>query len=171
MKRRGGLIDWPFPWRFDRSRYSELYLMSQVTEAQVQNAVLQLLHVYRIDAAPIDAGGRRQRGRMMGAARAAGVDLGGVQNVKTGREIPAGFADVEATLAPGGRALYIEVKAPAWIDPSGKIIRAAGSPSPDQLRFLLSKQQRGALVMVAWSAPDVEEQIGYLFDANLKALR
>jgi hypothetical protein len=162
---------WPFPWRFDRSRYTDLYLASQVTEEQVQKAIIEFLAIFRIDAMPIDAGGRRQRGRMMGAARAAGVDLAGVQNVKTGRQIPAGFADLEATLAPIGRALYIEVKAPAWINEEGKIIRAAGHPSPDQIEFLFSKHRRGAVVLVAWSAPDVEEIVGEYFDANLKALR
>ena len=108
--------------------------------------------MYRVDAVPIDAGGRRQRGRMMGAAKAAGVALGGIQNVKTGRAIPAGFADLEATLAPEGRSLYTEVKAPRWIDSNGGIIRPAGKPSAEQLEFLLSKYVRGAIVMVAWSA-------------------
>src|SRR6266404_8972799 len=97
-------VSYPFPWKFEGYRYGDLYLMQQVTEEQVQKQILELLALYEVDAIPIDAGGRRQRGRMMGAAKAAGIDLAGVQNVKTGRAIPAGFADVEATLAPAGRS-------------------------------------------------------------------
>jgi hypothetical protein len=145
--------------------------MCQVTENQVQESILEFLAVYKIDAMPIDAGGRRQRGRMMGAARAAGVDLAGVQNVKTGRGIPKGFADLEATLAPSGRALYIEVKAPAWIDGDGKIIRSAGTLSDEQVDFLLLKHRRGAVVLVAWSAEDVRVWLGAMLNANLWALR
>jgi hypothetical protein len=164
-------MKWPFPWQFDRALYPDLYLMSRVSEGRVQTDIVDFLQLYKIDAVPIDAGGRRQRGRMMGAARAAGVDLAGVQNVKTGRAIPAGFADIEATLAPTGRALYIEVKAPAWIYPgTKKLLRSAGRPTNDQLEFLLSKYERGALVMVAWSAADVERWFGKYLQRNRSAL-
>lgn len=161
---------WPFPWKFDGSRYGDLYLMNQVTEAQVQKDILAMLALYKVDAVPIDAGGRRQRGRMMGAAKAAGVNLAGVQNVKTGAAIPAGFADLEATLAPEGRSLYIEVKAPAWIDGKNKVIRRAGKASPEQLEFLLSKYERGAIVLVAWSSQDVEDYVPEL-DLNRRSVR
>jgi hypothetical protein len=156
----------PFPWRFDRDRYSNLYLMRHVSEDQVQNDILHLLHTYQVDACPIDAGGRRQRGRFMGAARDAGVDLGGIQNVKTGRAIPSGFADLEATLAPNGRAVYIEVKAPLWINADEAVVRAAGVASIEQLEFLVSKYERGAFVMVAWSSQDVEKHAGHLLQEN-----
>jgi hypothetical protein len=162
---------WPFPWMFESERYNDLYLMSCVTEAKVQSDILDLFWVYKVDGVPIDAGGRRQRGRMMGAARAAGVNLAGVQNVKTGRAIPRGFADLEATLAPEGRALYIEVKAPRWIDDQKRTIRVAGKASDDQLEFLLSKHERGALVMVAWSAGDVDRWFGKFLRQNQNALR
>jgi hypothetical protein len=161
----------PFPWKFDIARYSDLYLLSQVSEGRAQADILELLRVYDVDACPIDAGGRRQRGRMMGAARAAGIALAGIQNVKVGRAIPAGFADLEATLAPAGRSLYIECKAPAWLDENRKIIRAAGRPSAEQLDFLLSKHARGALVMVAWAATDVETCMGPHLRLNRTALR
>jgi hypothetical protein len=160
----------PFPWRFDRDRYSKLYLMRHVTEEQVQSDILQLLHTYQVDAVPIDAGGKRQRGRFMGAARDAGVDLGGIENTKTGRAIPAGFADLEATLAPDGRAMYIEVKAPLWINATEAIVRSAGVASIEQIEFLCSKFERGALVMVAWSSEDVEKHLGDLLQQNRKAL-
>jgi hypothetical protein len=162
--------DYPFPWKFEGYRYDDLYLMQQVTEAQVQKEIIDLLALYRVDAVAIDAGGRRQRGRMMGAAKAAGINLGGVQNVKTGAAIPAGFSDLEATFAPAGRACYIEVKAPAWIDTEKRVIRRAGQPSAEQLEFLLSKHQRGAAVLVAWSSKDVEEALTDLLKENRRSL-
>jgi hypothetical protein len=162
---------YPFPWKFHLDRYGDLYLMQQVTEAQVQKEILALLALYDVDAVPIDAGGRRQRGRMMGAAKARGVDLAGIQNAKTGAAIPAGFADLEATLAPDGRSLYIEVKAPAWINAKKKIIRRAGEASRSQLEFLLAKYHRGAFVLVAWSARDVEECLEADLIVNRRALK
>jgi hypothetical protein len=144
--------------------------MRCLKESFVQAQILELLALYRVDAVPIDAGGRRQRGRMMGAAKAAGMNLRGIQNVKTGHAIPKGFADLEATLAPEGRSLYIEVKAPRWIDENGSVIRPAGKPSTEQLAFLLSKHARGAVVMVAWSAFEVDEFLLPLLERNKRAL-
>jgi hypothetical protein len=161
----------PFPWKFEGYRYSDHYLMQGVSEAQVQTDILELLALYDVDAVPIDAGGRRQRGRMMGAAKAAGINLAGVQNVKTGAAIPAGFADLEATLAPSGRSLYIEVKAPAWLDAKRKIIRRAGQASAQQLEFLLAKHRRGACVLVAWSAEDVDKFVSEALRVNRRSLR
>jgi hypothetical protein len=161
----------PFPWKFEQSRYNDLYLMQQLTEAQVQKEIIATLALYKVDAVPIDAGGRRQRGRMMGAAKAAGISLGGIQNVKTGAAIPSGFSDLEATLAPVGRSLYIEVKAPAWIDGRKKVIRRAGEASPEQLAFLLSKYERGAIVLVAWSSTDVATYMHAELDLNRRSLR
>jgi hypothetical protein len=163
--------NYPFPWRFDGTRYSDLYLMSQVTEATVQADILALLELYDVDAVPIDAGGRRQRGRMMGAAKKAGIDLSPISTVKTWYSIPAGFADLEATLAPEGRSLYIEVKAPAWWDSNRKVIRKAGQASVEQLDFLISKHRRGACVLVAWSANDVEDYVAAQLHLNRRSLR
>jgi hypothetical protein len=162
---------YPFPHRFNPARYSDLYLMGQITESAVQANILELLKVFDVDGVPIDAGGRRQRGRMTGAAKKAGIDLAAIQNNKTWYSIPAGFADLEATIAPNGRSLYIEVKAPAWLDGQKKTIRRAGEPSPNQLEFLLSKHRRGALVMVAWSTDDVSEYLGTELHFNQRALR
>jgi hypothetical protein len=163
--------EFSFPWRFERSRYSDLYLMSQVTEARVQADILELLKSYNVDAVAIDAGGRRQRGRMMGAAKKAGIDLAGISNVKTWYSIPAGFADLEATLAPAGRALYIEVKAPMWIDGQKRTIRFEGKASNAQLDFLREKARRGALVMIAWSVLDVEAYLNGELRINWRALQ
>lgn len=162
---------YPFPWKFERSRYSEMYLKHCITETLVQKQIIDVLFAYRVDVVAIDAGGRRQRGRMMAAAKAAGISLAGVQNVKTGAAIPSGFSDLEATLAPGGRALYIEVKAPAWLQIDGnKIIRPAGKPSTEQLDFLLSKHSRGALVMVAWGPQDLDAHLLQALRENREAL-
>lgn len=164
-------MSYPFPWKFEGYRYSDLYLMSQITEAQVQKNILELMEAFGVDAVPIDAGGRRQRGRMMAAAKEADATAS-FKRLRLGAEIPAGFSDLEATLAPAGRSLYIEVKAPAWINADKKIIRRAGAPSQDQLDFLLSKHRRGALVMVAWSALDVEDYLGkQSLVSNRKAVR
>ncbi|MGH9747681.1 MAG: hypothetical protein ACRD59_16420, partial [Candidatus Acidiferrales bacterium] len=138
---------------------------------QVQHSSLSLLALYKVDAIPIDAGGRRQRGRMMGAAKKSGIDLGAISNVKTWYSIPAGFADLEGTLAPDGRSLYIEVKAPAWIGSNGHIIRRAGQATPEQLDFLMSKHQRGAVVLVAWSSLDVEQHLGTRLSWNRSAVK
>ena len=161
----------PFPWSYDGSRYSDHYLMSKVTEARVQADIIEVLELYSVDAVAIDAGGRRQRGRMMGAAKKAGVDLATISNAKTWYAIPAGFADLEATLAPHGRALYIEVKAPAWIDAKHNILRRAGEASAQQLEFLLAKHRRGALVLVAWSAKDVEDCVAQNLRVNRRAVK
>jgi hypothetical protein len=163
--------EFSFPWRFERSRYSDHYLVSQVTEARVQEDILELLKSYNVDAVAIDAGGRRQRGRMMGAAKKAGIDLAGISNVKTWYSIPAGFADLEATLAPMGRALYIEVKAPMWIDANRKTIRFEGKASNAQLDFLCEKARRGALVMIAWSVQDVESYLSSELRVNWRSLQ
>jgi hypothetical protein len=161
--------DFPFPWR-EPENSAPSYLMARNTESVVQASILTFLALYEVDAVPIDAGGRRQRGRMIGAAAAAGVDLKGVQNTKTGRAIPAGFADIEATLAPNGRALYIEVKAPRWLNSGGRQIKAAGKATDDQLAFLQSKFDRGAIVLVAWSCNEVWEYLSAELRANKEYL-
>ena len=162
--------EFPFPWKFERVRYHELYLSSRVTETRVQADILDLLWNYRVDAVAIDAGGRRQRGRMIAAGKASGLQLDGIAAAKTGGGIPAGFADLEATLAPQGRALYIEVKAPMWIE-GKRTVRFEGKPSSAQLDFLSEKHRRGALVMLAWSADDVEQYLRGELDINWRALR
>jgi hypothetical protein len=161
---------YPFPWHFRPSNYSDLYLMSCVPESQVQRDILQLLKTYRIDAIPVDAGGRRARGRVAAMASSLGLQAGILAAARTGGEIPGGFSDLEATLAPSGRALYIEVKAPAWCDQGRRFLRSAGAPSKEQLEFLLAKHKRGAVVLVAWSAQDVKEYLGPLLVENRKAL-
>lgn len=149
-----------FPWKFDRTRYSNNYLVQQVSEEQVQSSIIETLEFYRIDVIAIDSGMKRARGRMSQAAKKAGIDVSKFVNFKSGG-LPAGFSDLHGTLAPAGIGLYIEVKAPAWIDPANpsRIIREAGKPTSEQLVFLDSKHSRGAICLVAWSVDDVMRAI------------
>lgn len=162
----------PFLWKFERERYADNYLVQQVSEEQVQAAIVAELEFYRIDVVAIDAGMKRARGRMIAAAWMRGIDVGEVVKFKAGG-IPAGWPDLHATLAPDGVGLYVEVKAPAWIDPGNysKVIREAGKPSDEQLGFLDSKHSRGAIVTVAWSADDVMRTLGERAIKNRSALQ
>jgi hypothetical protein len=162
---------YPFPWSFDRSLYSDAYLVQQVSEEQVQEAIVCSLEFFEIDVIAIDAGMRRARGRVIAAARARGIDARELVTFKAGG-LPAGWPDLHATLAPGGVSLYIEVKAPAWIDPDkpSRIISEAGKATPEQLAFLDSKHSRGAIVLVAWSVDDVTRRLGDLAEKNRRAL-
>jgi hypothetical protein len=163
-------LEYPFLSRFDRSRYSEHYLISRVPEDAVENAIIETLHLYSVDATKIDAGQKRARGRVMAAAKAMGVDPRRLIDYKSGG-LPTGHSDLIATLAPNGLGLFIEVKAPAWIDPTTKsVIREAGKPTQEQLDFLLSKHQRGAIVLCAWSVDDVTRRLFRELEANRKAL-
>lgn len=162
---------YPFPWKFDRTRYSNNYLVQQFSEQMVQDGILAELQFWGIDAIAIDAGMKRARGRMIQAAKSRGVDVTSIVNFKAGG-IPAGWPDLHATLSPDGVGLYIEVKPPAWIDPDdySKIIREAGTPTAEQLSFLDSKHKRGAIALVAWSVDDVMRALGDRADRNRAAL-
>ncbi len=153
-------IEFPFLHRWDASRYPKNYLLLGFTEDQVQDAILAELEFWQIDAIAIDAGMKRARGRMLAGARREGLDVSNVVNFRSGG-LPAGWPDLHGTLAPDGVSIYIEVKAPAQIDPdNSRIIREAGRPTGEQLDFLVSKYERGAIVMVAWSVDDVMTELG-----------
>ena len=163
-------LEYPFLSRFDRSRYSDAYLIQQVSEENVEDAIIQTLQTWGVDVTKIDAGQKRARGRVMAAAKAIGISHKSLIAYKAGG-LPAGYSDLEATLAPNGLGLFIEVKAPAWIDPRSKsVIREAGKPTREQLDFLLSKHQRGAIVLCAWSVDDVTRKLLDRMEANRKAL-
>jgi hypothetical protein len=167
MTARTHLDAYPFPWKWDRQRYSINYLVQRVTEQQVQDAIVAELEFFRIDVIAIDAGMKRARGRMIQSAKASGIDISKIVNFKAGG-IPAGFSDLSATLAPGGVGLYIEVKKPAWSDPDAPFrnISEAGAATDEQLAFLDSKHSRGAIVMVAWSVDDVLRTLGERAEKN-----
>ncbi len=163
---------YPFPWKFDRSLYSDAYLVQRVSEEQVQDAIVVSLEFFEIDVIAIDAGMKRARGRVIAAARTRGIDAREIASFQAGG-LPAGWPDLHATLAPSGVTLCIEVKAPAWIDPDvpSRIIREAGKATDEQLAFLDSKHSRGAIVLVAWSVDDVIRRLGALAEINRAALK
>lgn len=160
-----------FAWQFDRSRYPDSYLVQRFNEQQVQDAIIAELKFWKIDVIAIDAGMKRARGRMIQAAKSRGLDVSNIVNFKAGG-LPAGWPDLHATLSPDGVGLYVEVKAPAWIDPDNysRIISEAGKPTEEQLAFLDSKRERGAVVLVAWSVGDVMKVLGDRADKNRAAL-
>lgn len=162
---------YPFPWKFQRDRYTENYLVMQFTEQMVQDAIIVELNTWAIDVIAIDSGMKRARGRILARAKEHGLDARELVKFTAGG-LPAGFPDLHGTLAPNGRSLYIEVKAPAWIDPDDKkkLISEAGKPTIEQLDFLLSKHERGAIALVAWSVADVTRALGKLADENIAAI-
>jgi hypothetical protein len=158
-----------FPHEYHHGNYREIYCLRQVSELCVIRDILALLTAFSVDAVTIDAGGARARGRLVAAANARGLAIGDLHKIAT-PDIPKGWADIEATLAPHGRALFIEVKHPRWVDECGRMTRAEGLPTKEQLEFLRSKKLRGALVMVAWASEDVEHYLLPELQRNRKAL-
>ena len=164
-------LSYPFPHEFDAGKYSAHYLVSHVPENKVQTSILDLLWKFKVDAIAIDAGCKRERRTLISRALSSGISIRDLADGAIGSSLPPGHSDLAATLAPEGRSLYIEVKAPAWIDGSGHVVRCAGRPTQEQLDFLLSKFDRGAIVMVAYSIDDVAEYLEAELNRNLKALR
>jgi hypothetical protein len=169
------LTDYPFPHAFDRARYKPLYLMRHLSESEVQAEIVSQLRALNVDAIAIDAGGKKTRGLMMARAKQQGRTFDpALLSTKTDLK---GFPDLEATLAPEGRALYIEVKAPEWIEPTMdfgekfRTVRKAHKPTEEQLAFLLAKHERGAIVLVAWSVTDVFDHAGAFIHRNDKSIR
>jgi len=157
--------DLPFLCAFDPTRYKRAYLFGQVPEGHVQRDIIAALALLRIRADWVDSGGAAIRGKVWGAMMRARVaeglaqailrNLGGVSAADPGR------SDLSGTLAPNGRSWYIEVKAPAWLNPKTEgIIRNAGEPTLEQLDFLIEKHAMGAIVGVAWSVDDALEILG-----------
>jgi hypothetical protein len=145
---------------FIRDRYAEEYLLGHPTEAQVQDSALGILTALRIPALAVDAGGKRLRGDIGRAMRRGGVEQVGAYLAGRSGAAHAGLSDIIGTL-PGGRALYIEVKQPEWLRVSRtgrtRCERAPGKPSDEQLAFLDTMAEAGALVGVIWSPEDLDE--------------
>ena len=147
---------------FDRARYNDAYLLGCVSEATVQKNALATLNLHRIPALAVDAGGAKLRGRACRALKGAGVrNAASIMKGGTQGACSAGLSDILGTL-PGGRALYIEVKAPEWLTRSpktGRLIQKAapGKPSDEQLAFLDTMAKAGALVGIIWSPDDLNE--------------
>lgn len=168
-------LSYPFPHEFDAKKYSEHYLLSHVPESGVQASILDLLWKFKVDAIPIDAGVEHVRGavynRLLRQTKLLPGEIMSILRGGIGSELPPGHSDLAATLAPEGRSLYIEVKAPAWINERGKIVRSAEKPTQEQLDFLLSKFKRGAIVMVAYSIDDVANYLDAQLRRNFEAAR
>jgi hypothetical protein len=170
------VIDRAYLCRFDSSRYPRAYLYGRVSEKQVQSDIIQMLALrFRLTAYSIDSGGQGMRGAVYRSIIRSGVSVSLaraiVGNLDGIPPAPVGHPDLVTSLAPSGRAIYIEVKRPAGILPDGKIIQQAGSPSPEQLSFLDKKYREGCIVGVAWSANDVVEIIGIdLLNKHLSTL-
>jgi CBS-domain-containing membrane protein len=151
----------PYRFAFERARYSDAYLLGCVSEAAVQKAALELLTIHRIPALAVDAGGARLRGAVGRALRRGGISNARQFLGRTQGACSAGLSDILGTL-PGGRALYVEVKAPEWLTTSpktGRLIQKAepGKPTDDQLAFLDTMAEAGALVGIIWSTDDLNE--------------
>jgi hypothetical protein len=155
-----------YPRQFDRALYSDAYLLGHASEQQVQRAILDLLVARRIPAIAVDAGAAKLRGAFFRAVRGSGM----ISNEQAAKMIAqprgaayAGLSDIVGTLR-GGRALFIECKQPAWLrigrGNALRVERDAGEPTGEQLAFLDSMCEAGALCMVAWSPDDVERALG-----------
>ena len=156
--------NYPFPCRWVRERYPVDYLLGHVSEHDVQLVTLAKLRAYGIPALAVDAGARTLRGRAIGALKRAGADaqaVAFVNNGSTGAGL-AGLADVVGALPGSGRALFLELKAPEWLDPSNRregqfiVARKPGKPTLEQLGFLNTMHHAGALVGVIWHASELD---------------
>jgi hypothetical protein len=146
-------------WRWDPARYKRAYLFGGVPEERVQADIRSALSYLHIDAAVVDSGFAAIRGKVWGAMKKLrlpeSVAMSVMAALKDMAAAPVGWSDLNGCLAPIGRAFYIEVKAPARLDPvKGTIITRAGVPTREQLFFLDRMAARGALVGVAWSIED-----------------
>ena len=99
--------------------YAHLYLLPHVSAAQLLSVDVELLSASGIPALAVDAGGKKVRDQAYRALKAAGIkNAGAIVQGGAGASL-AGLTDIIGTL-PGGRALYLEVKAPAWISPGSR---------------------------------------------------
>jgi hypothetical protein len=161
------LDSYPFRWQWDRKRYPAPWLCTRPTEDAVEQQILALLAAKYVRAWKTDAAAKVLRGRARGALHRAGASREDMKIVFAGQAgaVGTGKSDITGVM-PGGRALFIEVKQPEWLEPNratGQLIqvkgRNAGTPTDDQLKFLMDMHQQGALVTVAWSTEDVEQLI------------
>lgn len=144
---------------FDRSRYPEAYLRQGYPEAVVQRMVLTRLAQLGVEAYVVESGAARLRGRVAGMLRSQGLRAGPLLGMATGTE--RGICDVHGVARATGRAVHIEVKAPAWLvlsPKTGKLIqrRAAGEATPDQVVFIGRMRRAGSFAGFAWGPGDVD---------------
>ena len=161
-----------FGW--DTARYQRSYLMAGLSEDQVQTEILQELKRRGLVLTVTDAGRRKTRGQIgrkaaaMGLGRDAVRELSGVQGTDG---LEAGYSDLSGNLAPVGRGVFLEVKAPGRFGPSGECLDRPGMPSPEQIDFLREKGRTGCIVGVVWSFQDALRILGPHLDAHAAFLR
>ena len=149
-------LSFPFPHTWDTARYARALQMGGQSEDEVQLEIIQEIGSLGMVLWHTDAGDKKARGRVQKLLRGAGhTDLAkDAAKVKGTSGLPAGFSDLHGALAPYGRAVYLEVKRPGLFDQVGKCLRKPGLPTPEQLEFLLSMHNLGAVVGVVWSLSD-----------------
>ena len=156
----------PYQWQWDKTRYQRAFLWGGQSESEVQADSVEALRISKIDVEVVDSGSGRLRIMFMSALKSFGLGqdaiktiLGRVRNVAPSSD--PGRSDLSGCLAPNGRAFYIEMKAPAKLDPvTGNVLRTAGKPTAEQLGFLNRRHVEGAICGVAWSANDCFEILG-----------
>jgi hypothetical protein len=159
-------IERPYLWKWDKTRYKRALLLGGPSEAEIQSGIVEALKISRIDVEIVDSGSNKLRLAFGRVLHSVGLPvemvtriLGLIRNVAPSSD--PGRTDLSGVLAPDGRGFFIEVKAPAKIDPvSGNVVRTAGKATPDQLTYMDRKHAHGAIVGVAWSIDDAFEIIG-----------
>lgn len=143
----------PLVLEWDAARYQPNYLRLPGTEAQLQQSIIDILTARGVTIWAADAGAKQLRGRAIAQLKKAGVAKPDrLLRGKTG--VKAGMSDLPGVLNPSGRAIYIEVKKPAFLGVRGQVLSAAGVPTDDERAFLLAVHAAGAAAGVAWSVRD-----------------
>lgn len=157
-------IQFPFQAYWDASRYPRAFLLGGPAEEDVQRQIVEGLRLLGVRAHAVDAGYRRVRGAVIRVLRELGLERLAVRFMNAlDRACPpaeAGFSDLSGVIPGSGRAFYLEVKAPARHDLTGRVTRTAGSASAEQLAFLVSRHKDGAAVGVVWSLDDARAILG-----------
>lgn len=149
---------YPFRTEFDPGRYPLPYLLQGWPEIAVQNQALGIAKMRGHFLVAVDAGAAPLRGRAIGAMRRAGVAH--PERLLAGRTgTRKGVVDLVGCLKTG-RAVFVEVKAPARYEPSPAtrkpiVAERAGEPTEEQLDFLAAAHEHGALVGLIWSPNDM----------------
>jgi hypothetical protein len=158
--------DRPYLCKWDKTRYKRALLLGGPSEDEIQTGIVEALNISRVDVEIVDSGSNKLRLAFSRVLHSVGLSpelvsriLGLIRNVAPSSE--PGRTDLSGVLAPNGRGFFIEVKAPAKLDPTtGNVLRSAGKPKPEQLAYMDKKHAQGAIVGVAWSIDDAFEIIG-----------
>ncbi len=132
-------------------------------EADIQRAILDFLHVRGVVAHK--QGGVNTRWNARAQCPKCKCVIGAFQRMKAApwtRGGTGGISDVAGTL-PGGRALYIEVKAPGKIPTKRPSEAKSNHGARIQWDYIEAMKAAGAVAFYASSVWDVEEKLrGFL---------